>query len=93
MYQLSKKLIEKLDKHNIKYCHWKSNLLLNEALDGYDDLDLLVARGDIYRFEMLILSLGFKEASNRNISFYGRGTFMDLILLQERFYIYTSTIR
>jgi len=71
MYQLSKKLIEKLNKHNIKYCHWKSNLLLDEALGGYDDLDLLVAREDIYRFEILILSLGFKEASNRNISFYG----------------------
>jgi len=71
MYHLSKKLIEKLNKHNINYCHWKSNILLDEALAGYDDLDLLVAREDIYRFEMLILSLGFKEASNKNISFYG----------------------
>jgi thymidylate kinase len=69
MYQLSKKLIDKLQEYNIKYCHWKSNLLLNEALDGYDDLDLLVSRADIAEFEMLILSLGFKEASNINISF------------------------
>jgi thymidylate kinase len=71
MYHLSYKLIEKLNKRSIKYCHWKSNLLLNEALGGYDDLDFLVAREDIYRFEILIKSLGFKEASNRNISFYG----------------------
>ncbi len=41
------------------------------ALDGYDDLDLLVAREDIYRFERLIADLGFKEASNRHISFSG----------------------
>ncbi len=71
MYHLSKKLIEKLNKHNIRYCHWKSNLLLNEALGGYDDLDFLVAREDIGKFEIVIQSLGFKEASNTNISFYG----------------------
>jgi len=71
MYHLSNKLIEKLNRRGIKYCHWKSNLLLNEALGGYDDLDFLVAREDIYRFEIVIKSLGFKEASNRNISFYG----------------------
>jgi len=35
MYKLSKKLIEKLNRHNIRYCHWKSNLLLDEALGGY----------------------------------------------------------
>ena len=77
MYKLSKELIGILEKNNISYCHWKSNLLLNEALDGYDDLDLLVERKDIYKFEQLISSLNFKEASNSNIGlnavkhFYG----------------------
>ena len=69
MYQLSKQLIETLEKNNIKYCHWKSNLLLNEALAGYDDLDLLVAKKDIATFEATLLSMDFKEASNKNISF------------------------
>lgn len=69
MYKLSKELINKLKINNIRYCHWKSNLLLNEALGGYDDLDLLVHKNDIAKFEELILSLGFKEGSNNNISF------------------------
>ena len=65
MYRLSKDLIESLEQDNISYCHWKSNLLLNEALNGYDDLDLLVSRQDIYKFESMLLKLGFKEASNK----------------------------
>jgi len=71
MYKLSRELIEKLNMEGIKYCHWKSNLLLNDALDGYDDLDLLVSRDDIYKFEKAIGELGFKEASNSHISFNG----------------------
>ena len=69
MYELSKQLIEVFNKEQISYCHWKSNLLLNEALDGYDDLDLLVGRQDIAKFERAIISLGFKEASNKHITF------------------------
>ena len=77
MYKISKILINKLEKYSINYCHWKSNLLLNEALGGYDDLDLLVEKKDIYKFERVISQLGFKEASNPSIGlnaikhFYG----------------------
>jgi thymidylate kinase len=77
MYKLSKKLIEVLSKNKISYCHWKSNLLLDEALAGYDDLDLLVMKSDIQIFESLILNLGFKEGSDKNLNipsvkhFYG----------------------
>ena len=77
MYNISKKLIFDLNKNNINYCHWKSNLLLDEALEGYDDLDLLVKKSDAQRFKFLILNLGFKEASNLNLDipsvkhFYG----------------------
>ena len=69
MYELSKQLIKNLKEKDINYCHWKSNLLLNEALAGYDDLDLLVSKKDISLFESLILNMGFKEGSNKNISF------------------------
>jgi len=69
MYQLSKELIQQLETNEIVYCHWKSNLLLNEALNGYDDLDLLVKKEHLSKFEATILSMGFKEGSNKNISF------------------------
>ena len=77
MYKLSKELINTLNKENIKYCHWKSNLLLGEALNGYDDLDILVNKNDVRNFEILILELGFKRASDKNLEiqsvhhFYG----------------------
>ena len=71
MYKLSRDLIYELTKENIRYCHWKSNYLLDDALDGYDDLDLLVSRDDISKFEILLLRLGFKEAIDTNISFNG----------------------
>ena len=77
MYKLSKDLIFALNKEKISYCHWKSNLLLNEALNGYDDLDLLVEKSDVSGFESIIYGLGFKRASNKNLEiqsvhhFYG----------------------
>lgn len=77
MYNISKKLISSLSENNICYCHWKSNLLLNEALDGYDDLDLLVKKTDKISFEYQLKKLNFKEASNKNLNiksvhhFYG----------------------
>ena len=69
MYQLSKELIQELESNKILYCHWKSNLLLNEALNGYDDLDLLVKKEHLAKFEATILKMGFKEGSNKNITF------------------------
>jgi len=69
MYKLSQELIDILEKENINYSHWKSNLLLNEALGGYDDLDILIDRKDIAKFERAIFLLGFKEGSNKHISF------------------------
>lgn len=71
MYKLSKDLIDKLDQENIRYCHWKSNYLLDDALDGYDDLDLLVSRDDISKFEIVLLRLNFKEGTDSHISFNG----------------------
>ena len=77
MYKLSTDLIKTLSSNKISYCHWKSNLLIDEALAGYDDLDLLVRKSDFKIFESLILNLGFKEASDKNLNipsvkhFYG----------------------
>jgi len=71
MLDLVQRLINELNKNNIKYCHWKSNINLNKAISGYDDLDLLVAKKDLSRFESAILSLNFKLAANNFISFPG----------------------
>jgi thymidylate kinase len=49
-----------LDGAGIRYCHWKSNLKIAEALRGETDLDLLVTRRDAARFQSLIASLGYK---------------------------------
>lgn len=69
MLDLIKNLIEELNKNNIKYCQWKSNINLDKALSGFDDLDLLVAWKDISRFESTVLALNFKSAFNKNILF------------------------
>ncbi len=92
MYKLSKELIKSLQENNIQYCHWKSNLLLNEALRGYDDLDLLVKKNDISSFESILNKLGFKRASNLNIEiqsvhhFYGFDTETSEILHLHVYY-------
>jgi thymidylate kinase len=35
-------LFEELDRHQVRYCHWKSNAALGRALAGEGDLDILV---------------------------------------------------
>jgi thymidylate kinase/D-ribose pyranose/furanose isomerase RbsD len=77
MYKITKDLISKLKYNNIIFCHWKSNLLLKEALAGHDDLDLLIEKKHINKFESTIFDLGFKRATNINLEiqsvhhFYG----------------------
>lgn len=77
MYNISKKLISELKKNKISYCHWKSNFLLDKSLSGYDDLDLLIKKNHIAKFESILYNLDFKRASNRKLEiqsvhhFYG----------------------
>jgi thymidylate kinase len=53
-------LIDTLNRAGVRYCHWKSNARLADALRGESDLDLLVARADAARFQAVIGSLGYK---------------------------------
>jgi thymidylate kinase len=55
-------LIDRMGAEGIRYCHWKSNIALREALAGEGDLDFLVDRKDANRFESLVAALGFKKA-------------------------------
>jgi thymidylate kinase len=49
-----------LAEADVRYCHWKSNARLDEALRGEGDVDLLVHRGDAPRFQAVLGRLGYK---------------------------------
>lgn len=48
------RLFQDLNETSIRYCHWKSNLRLPEALQGETDLDLLVDRKDSEEFRRVL---------------------------------------
>ena len=54
------KLFISLNNNGIRYCHWKSNFALDKSLNGETDIDLLVDRGDVDKFEVIIKSMNFK---------------------------------
>jgi thymidylate kinase len=62
--ELVARLCKVLEQENINYCHWKSNLAIDQAASGEDDLDLLVDRADIQRFIEILDRLRFKEAKS-----------------------------
>lgn len=51
-----------LNQNGIRYCHWKSNSHLDQALLGNTDLDLLIHSEDKARFEQALHTFNFKEA-------------------------------
>jgi len=53
-------LFDALQGAGVRYCHWKSNWKLVEALRGERDLDLLVHRGDASRFLSVVGAVGCK---------------------------------
>ncbi len=57
-------LLTRLNRDGTRYCHWKTNLDLDKALTGIDDLDLLVAEADLPAFEIALLREGFREADS-----------------------------
>ncbi len=55
-----RRLLASLDQMGVRYCHWKSNVRLEESLAGAGDLDLLVDRQDAARFQVVLLENDFK---------------------------------
>jgi len=53
-------IIHKLNKE-IKYCHFKSNEHLSASFNGETDFDFLIHKNDIYKFQKLVIDLGFKR--------------------------------
>lgn len=54
-------LFRALNEAGIRYCHWKSNVRLEKALQGETDLDLLVEREDGNRFRAILSKHGVKR--------------------------------
>jgi thymidylate kinase len=59
-------LIECVEQKGVRYCHWKSNIRLEETLAGAEDIDLLVDRRDASLFHAALLESGFKVAQSRS---------------------------
>ena len=53
-------LFKHLNQESIRYCHWKSNYRLKNALRGDTDLDLLVDRRHSSRFREILLQHDIK---------------------------------
>lgn len=56
-----KKLLEALDEHKIRYCHWKSNEHLEEALCGDTDLDILFDPAQRSQLDCVFNTCGLKR--------------------------------
>ncbi|UCG25668.1 MAG: hypothetical protein JSW55_06670 [Chloroflexota bacterium] len=55
-------LFAELNEAGIRYCHWKSNVRLEQALAGRTDLDLLVDPDHAGRFKAILLRRQVKQA-------------------------------
>jgi thymidylate kinase len=60
--ELVRRMIEAFAESDIQYCHWKSNRNLDNALEGNEDLDILVRRSDATRIAPVLADLDFKPA-------------------------------
>ena len=54
-----------LNISHVKYCHFKSNNNIVPALNGVDDLDLLIALDDIDEFNSVLAKFRFRMAFDR----------------------------
>ena len=59
-------LFGSLEQKGIRYCHWKSNIRLEETLAAAEDIDLLVDKRDAELFYTALLENGFKLALSRS---------------------------
>lgn len=59
-------LIGELNSNNLLYCHWKSNIALDQTLSGKTDVDMLVHRKDADLFRTILSRLNFRPARDKN---------------------------
>ena len=58
-------LFKSLEQKGVRYCHWKSNIRLEETLAAAEDLDLLVDPRDAPLFYAALLENGLKLTQSR----------------------------
>ncbi len=66
MLSKARTLIETLNTSGVRYCHWKGNASLAEALSGLKDLDFLIHRPDADLFRAVLAQHGFRPACSRD---------------------------
>ena len=59
--KLVSELMSRLHDRAVRFCHWKSNRGLPEALAGHEDLDVLTRRSDAAAFGRILADLGFRQ--------------------------------
>jgi thymidylate kinase len=59
-------LFKSLEQKGVRYCHWKSNIRLEETLAAAEDIDLLVDRRDARLFYAALLENGLKLTQSRS---------------------------
>jgi len=59
-------LFSSLEQKSVRYCHWKSNIRLEETLAAAEDIDLLVDQRDAELFYTALLENGFKLTQSRS---------------------------
>lgn len=56
-----KRMLDCFEKYGIKYCHWKSNEHIDEALEGNTDLDILFLPSQRHLLEQALSEAGLKR--------------------------------
>jgi thymidylate kinase len=59
-------LFKSLEQRGVRYCHWKSNIRLEETLAAAEDIDLLVDPHDARGLHTALLENGFKLTQSRS---------------------------
>ncbi len=59
-----------LNDNDVEYCHWKSNEHLLEGLTGKTDLDILLNKKDVGKFEKIARDEGFLRFNSQYASRY-----------------------
>ncbi|WP_407153966.1 hypothetical protein [Bradyrhizobium sp. STM 3557] len=59
-------LFSSLEQKGVRYCHWKSNIRLQETLAAAEDIDLLVDQRDAEAFYIALLESGYKLTQSRS---------------------------
>jgi thymidylate kinase len=58
---LVKEMLKRLRSADVRFCHWKSNRGLSNALAGNEDLDILTTKSSAGQFTSILADLGFKQ--------------------------------